>query len=342
MTSIMREAWIDNTRGLCMLMVLWFHAEMYSGMGQKYSIFVTPFFMQVFFFLSGYLFLRNGNDFSFHALFHRVLRSIWFPYLCFTLAMLLPKMLLHHWGILQGIITILTGRASWFVYVLGLMQLIIGGGYTLFKKSEWSLWGMGLCGFILGWIVFVIPCPGWTECLTAVFRMMPFFVLGINYRRWHDARQSNTCMDMTVFFGSLISYFICWYVDQCLLSYPRIGTFYGCKSYWTYMLLGFWGIVMLISCLKYWPNWSFLRYIGRNSLVFYFLNGLAYTVLIRFLSRYSLPKMILVPTMLILATVILSFISYLIRRYLPLLIGDKTAWDKCLAGIGLASVKSIL
>lgn len=56
-----RLHWIDNARGLCMLMVLWFHAEMYSGIGQRFSICVTPFFMQAFF-LSGYLFIRNKRQ----------------------------------------------------------------------------------------------------------------------------------------------------------------------------------------------------------------------------------------------------------------------------------------
>ena len=130
----MRETWIDQARGLCMLMVLWFHAEMYSGMGQKYSILITPFFMQAFFFLSGYLFVRNRQRFSYIDKMKRCVVGIWIPYIIFTTIMLVPKIYLHHWSISYGLMTILTGQASWFVYVLGLMQILVGGVIALTQR----------------------------------------------------------------------------------------------------------------------------------------------------------------------------------------------------------------
>ena len=130
----MRETWIDQARGLCMLMVLWFHAEMYSGMGQTYSILITPFFMQAFFFLSGYLFVRNRQRFSFIDKMKRCVVGIWIPYIIFTTIMLVPKIYLHHWSISHGLMTILTGQASWFVYVLGLMQILVGGVIALTQR----------------------------------------------------------------------------------------------------------------------------------------------------------------------------------------------------------------
>lgn len=200
---------------------------------------------------------------------------------------------------------------------------------------------MGVCGFFLSWLLYVVSFPSWAECLISVFQMMPFFVMGIHYRKWHENKKNNFSLNMKLFFLFLFAYCIGLYIDQKLLPYPRIGAFYGCRSYWTYMTLGMFGIAMMISLVTYWPDWSWLRYIGRNSLVFYFLNGFVYTVTIRFLMHYSLPYMLLIPTMLILAVVILAILAYLIKTNIPLIIGDKIAWNKLVARFGLHMQKTV-
>jgi fucose 4-O-acetylase-like acetyltransferase len=55
MTSANRICWIDYAKGICMLFVMLYHVMCiylrHSGM----SYFFTPFFITLFFFISGYL-----------------------------------------------------------------------------------------------------------------------------------------------------------------------------------------------------------------------------------------------------------------------------------------------
>ena len=210
---------------------------------------------------------------------------------------------------------------------------------------------MGTFVFALGWLVHVIPCPEWSEYLTAVFRMTPFFMLGIYFRSHQEGRPiapaaSSRSRDWHLFqkssrgatfqcshghaavlaLSALLLLF--WYVDQYLLPLPRMGVFYGCKSYWSYMALGISGTATLISIVTHWPDWSWLRYIGRNSIVFYFLNGFVYTITIRLLSQFKLTSQVLILVMLAMSLVMLACFAYLLRRYTPLQLGDKSAFDK--------------
>ena len=56
--------WIDNVKALCMIGVFLLHSEAYYGYGSvQYGIFLTPFYVNAFFFVSGYLLFRKWlND----------------------------------------------------------------------------------------------------------------------------------------------------------------------------------------------------------------------------------------------------------------------------------------
>ena len=330
----MRETWIDQARGLCMLMVLWFHAEMYSGMGQTYSILITPFFMQAFFFLSGYLFVRNRQRFSFIDKMKRCVIGIWIPYIIFTTIMLVPKIYLHHWSISHGLMTILTGQASWFVYVLGLMQILVGGVIALTQRLG-KAWYPPLClmiiaGGALGTLDYVYSIPIWASSLTAMSRMLPFYVWGILFRERIIARTDGDSFKNVNFILTVFVYLLLLSVDQFLLPYDRNGIIYGCKSYVSYMLLGVVGIYMLIVASKsFLPRWKWLDFIGMNTIIFYFLNGFVYTIIRKLLAKtYTPPNILLIPIMLLTAILTLSLLAFIIRRYCPLMIGDKNAWNR--------------
>lgn len=52
--------WIDNVKALCMIGVFLLHSEAYYGYGSvQYGIFLTPFYVNAFFFVSGYLLFRK-------------------------------------------------------------------------------------------------------------------------------------------------------------------------------------------------------------------------------------------------------------------------------------------
>ena len=51
-----RSFWIDNVKAICMIGVYLLHSEVYYGFGDiQYGILITPFYVNAFFFVSGYL-----------------------------------------------------------------------------------------------------------------------------------------------------------------------------------------------------------------------------------------------------------------------------------------------
>ena len=55
--------WIDAVKALCMLMVYLLHSEVYYGTdGVRYSYIFLSFYVNAFFFVSGYLFFRKYLD----------------------------------------------------------------------------------------------------------------------------------------------------------------------------------------------------------------------------------------------------------------------------------------
>lgn len=62
-----RKDWIDSVKAICMLGVYLLHSEAYYGTGGvSYGYALTPFYVNAFFFVSGYLFLgkRTGSNMS--------------------------------------------------------------------------------------------------------------------------------------------------------------------------------------------------------------------------------------------------------------------------------------
>lgn len=122
-----RLAWIDMGKGIAMFLVILYHCEN-SLRGEyvigHYSKIYHPFFLPLFFFLSGYLFTSNDNVFSFRKKIEQILRGIVLPYFMFTALILFPKSIFHSKPIIDGIKEILLGQASWFIVSLGSSQLL--------------------------------------------------------------------------------------------------------------------------------------------------------------------------------------------------------------------------
>lgn len=58
--------WIDLVKAICMILVYLLHVESYTGMAwiKSYGYLLQPFYVNAFFFVSGYLFFRKwiGDD----------------------------------------------------------------------------------------------------------------------------------------------------------------------------------------------------------------------------------------------------------------------------------------
>ena len=89
-----RKPWIDNLRGLAMILVLLAHTEIYyRGEIVNYNIYGVDCLI-IFFFLSGYLMYRE-TEFNLKNKVKSVFRYIVLPYFIFTIALSLPKSIVY-------------------------------------------------------------------------------------------------------------------------------------------------------------------------------------------------------------------------------------------------------
>ena len=135
-----RVGWIDFLRGISMILILVFHTEVYY---KEYD--VTPYYIYttnaivLFYFISGYLFYRQG-ELDYMKKILSIVRSLVIPYFIFTTLIAVPKALLRQESIdwTETVSNILSGRASWFI-----AALIIGEVFfttLLLIKRRKTLW----------------------------------------------------------------------------------------------------------------------------------------------------------------------------------------------------------
>lgn len=119
-----RKDWVDFGKGLLMILVYVYHSEVIIGSQHSFSWWFAPFFLTGFFFLSGYLYTSNIRLVNFKEKLKQVFRTILVPYVIFMVFMLGPKIMLLDIDAEQQIIDVLMFRASWFVVVIGVLQII--------------------------------------------------------------------------------------------------------------------------------------------------------------------------------------------------------------------------
>jgi fucose 4-O-acetylase-like acetyltransferase len=119
-----RVKWIDVTRGIAFLMVIYSHQK-YCNEGLMYYFY--PVFLTTFFFISGYLFKRN---FSFRQLLEHRLRTLLLPFVIFGFVNILLSQLMsfnEHPSLKQDVLDFLVqirGRNDglWFIAALFVMN----------------------------------------------------------------------------------------------------------------------------------------------------------------------------------------------------------------------------
>ena len=132
-------------RGISIMGILYFHTEMYYAGTDvvPYGLYVDG-FLSVFFFISGYLFVKDGfTSFDGVHKLKSIFRRLIVPYFAFTTVMSIPKAIAHGQDLelLSILRTILTGEASWFVAALIVAELLLTVLVTFFRspKPFWAV-----------------------------------------------------------------------------------------------------------------------------------------------------------------------------------------------------------
>ena len=265
-----RIGWIDLMRGFCMLLILWFHTEMYYAGSDllSYHLYVCN-ALTAFFFLSGYLFYSE-KAFSLRRKLRSVLRGIIIPYFFFTSILAVPKALVSHLNMGDVIVDILTGQASWFVAALAVAEVLFS--LVLWVNNRWLFHimpVMALTGALLlnnnEWVM----SHNYWYYQSALIALV-FIYLGYQYHRFENYFQLFYC-PLSLFLVLMVFILLKIYVHeqglQQLVAPVIISNFPVFLSDTVCFILLSIGLFQRLTII------SWLQWVGRHSLVYYFFCG---------------------------------------------------------------------
>ena len=351
--SASRKGWLDLSRGILMCLVFLYHSEVFYGKGHLMAWTFSPIFLTGFFFISGYLFTSDWEKVNIRLKWMQVLRGILIPYFIFMLAFLLPKLILLNYDWRVAICDIFLLRASWFVIAIGVLQML----YAITVKIIRGTFQFLLCSIAFtligyGFIVLYRNLPDWISlspilhsssmpgclpaCVNLAFMAAPFFSLGMLYRKYENKIKLNA----NLVWGIIV--FLVYLMVVCFdhFTIRTSFTFASCESSNYLLVICYFIIAMssLIMLCKKVDTIKPLNYIGGNSLLFYYFNilmlrvaGMFYNKLIilanlnSFKENFGYGNYIIVTLLAIIGT---FPIVWFINKYMPLLTGNKSAFNK--------------
>lgn len=318
-----RKTWIDLLRGICMMVILYFHTECYS---KNYLVpydFYIPNALTIFYFLSGYLFYKE-TPFDIKHKVLSVLQYLVIPYFIFTSIIAIPKAVAHDQdvNIISLLLHILSGRASWFITSLVTAELLFSFILSATKQNHKIIAPIVLSLLLL---CSCIPFQhetiiwNWHNALLAVFYLYAGYLYHIHEDRLSFLHRKTL---IPVFFIVLVAFKIIESrYDISLLTYPLYTT-----SYTVYILDTLTGIVLMISVSKLLPQIKLIEWTGKHCIIYYFLcGGIPLTLSMVFLRlgwihQHNYPMVVVLFLVVYFVT---TCVVWAIYRYLPWMTGRK-------------------
>ena len=271
-------------KSICLIGVFFVHCQLYYGfMFDKINFFIYPFYVNGFFFISGYLLFwkqlsapkieeprklymsRNGSG---SLLFTNILYRIIIPSIIFSAVTFLPSCIIQDRDINLSFALYKTigGGTYWFTSALVVAELLLLILFCTRKKKVQFYSVVSLLLTVIGLIIVKTTLPfsniwAWRQGLLALF----FLTLGGVYWKCESFKISNRVLLVVL----LILYFT---MNIVLEEYcnPLISTL---QIKPLGLVTSTIACILLVWICKYLPEIKVLRYIGQNSLGFYFLSG---------------------------------------------------------------------
>ncbi len=278
-------AWINTLKAICIIAVFFVHCQSYYGASiSEANQFVHTFYVNAFFFVSGYLLFwkqlsapRINEDMHSYMLtgggkllFNNILFRIILPSIIFSAIEFFPSCIIQGRGIDVGFALVKTigGGTYWFTSALVVAELILLVLFLFRKKNIWFYTIACLC---LGIACMVLNDLGlirggvwaWRQGMIALI----FLAMGGLYWRYEKS------------IDKLMRW---WFISPLAIIYIIVVLMFGRFSNPLISTLEIQplGIVAsVIACLllvwlcKRLPDTKLLSFIGKNSIGFYFMSG---------------------------------------------------------------------
>lgn len=264
-----RIEWIDNMRGICMILVILHH----SGAPEEYQKFLSPFFLSGFFFISGYLFDNPNRDFDWKLKLIRIFETLVIPYFIYwAISYFLIAGYNEVWKngnydvFVPFLKDLFLGKKLWFMSALIVSEIVLVFILPLIRKSNIYLIFTALV-FIALWYFTPLSRTGvfypWyiNNACIAIF----FMLSGILFRKIQILEMNNILFCAAIVYPILFIADI--YLDITGIMFAS-NYFNNILIFIVYAITGILGLVYL--CKRYISGENILSYYGRNSLLIYF------------------------------------------------------------------------
>lgn len=328
--------WIDWMKFICIVFVYWCHVGQLGNNPCPVPIPYGPFFVNAFFFVSGYLFFRKqlcqkefsqsfGEYFKKNVASNGILPNIFWkiavPSALFSMIDYIPKRLVGGGTITvtDFIINTLVRGTNWFTCSLFIAELVLFLMLCFRFKIVWLYWFIGLCIALFGRYLQLKnlsmlgdPYLPWfyKSGLVAVVFLVAGGVYSL-YEDYIDNRLNKLSkLVLTIFLVTLYIGLYSFFSKSILFSVIfglDLGGF----------LISLLSIIALIYVCKYLRSFSLVRYVSRHSIGFYFLSAS-----IPYVSCYIVEKYVPTGSIGYLLEFVMSFncallAVFLLNKFLP-------------------------
>lgn len=270
--NINRLPWLDVSRGIVFLMVIYSHLEYCDPCIMR---FFSPVFLTTFFFVSGYLF-KSG--FTFWKVFEQRTRTLLVPFLILGFSLILLSHIVTTKDVtltwtdsIKGLL-FQNGQNEllWFIAALYLYSLVF---YWIERMSgKYILW-VSLALFVINWLCFysfyVVSIPWHIDKLGFGCAYMG---LGKWFRNYENKFSFFLKFKYCLMVFVVYVLFIIW-IDKSI-------SFYGSKYLIDSLFITLIGLFLIIFLSKKINFHSrFLSFVGANTLLYFAFHGKVYAVL---------------------------------------------------------------
>jgi len=331
MAQAQRVEFIDLLKGMTIFFVIIFHLTYFHSGTYEVRRFITPFFMQLFFFLSGMFFSTKGSfkDFMLNKLNRIIIPLLFFYFLNYFLGFIASNIL----GLGKGRVDVLTwhslldlfngkefftfGSAMWFLICL----LIINILYYFIAKAG-AAWlslaisfALTLTGFVL--YVYTIDLPYFID---SAFSMILFFSLGTILKKRDFFVQKNKFDALYLIIG------LCLYLALILTRNVEAivmkNTFTG--NFADIIAGGILGSFAMYMVSKVIYKVKFINFYGVNSLIVLCTHQLVIVLYAMILKKFfAYNGFIMLGMNLVLTLITEYFIILFFNYFTPAFVGKK-------------------
>lgn len=320
-----RIKWLDVSRGFCFLAVIYNHLEYTNMEVMKYF---TPFFLTVFFFVSGFLFKPNKK---FGEVFEQRTRTLYIPFLFWGLILLFSKYLFSTKSSVTPIGTALCeflgqyGENTFIWFIPSLYVFSIAFYWVVrCSKSQWGLLMFSSAIMLINWVVVaylnVGPLPYRID--TAGFAI---FWMALGYISARMADSFHRLFSWKIVLCALPVYILIIHLSGHVYNFADNTPYFF--DWIAVAILGSYIVIYLSMTLL--RNSRLFTFIGANTLLYFILHGKVYAITESIL-RTALPSdfvsnafvfnaLGVAETLFVVAVLIVPIA--LINRFLPFTIG---------------------